>query len=127
MSAARSCACSCAFALRSSKSTLPSSSHLTTTTRMPAITALAALVPCADSGMRHTVRAPLPRLSWEALMGMSATQFQQVALLPQGEFQTFLRATSQERRDVLEQLFRTDRFSRIEDWVHGRSRDLSRR
>ncbi len=62
-----------------------------------------------------------------SLMGMSATQFQQVALLPQGEFQTFLRATSQERHDVLEQLFRTDRFSRIEDWVHERSRELGRR
>lgn len=62
-----------------------------------------------------------------SLMGMSATQFQQVAMLPQGEFQTFLRATSQERHDVLEQLFRTDRFSRIEDWVHDRSRELGRR
>ena len=62
-----------------------------------------------------------------SLMGMSATQFQQVALLPQGEFQTFLRATSQERHDVLEQLFRTDRFSRIEDWVLDRSRELSQR
>jgi DNA repair protein SbcC/Rad50 len=62
-----------------------------------------------------------------SLMGMNATQFQQVALLPQGEFQTFLRATSQERHEVLEQLFRTDRFSRIEDWVHDRSKELSRR
>ena len=59
------------------------------------------------------------------LMGMHASQFMQVALLPQGEFQTFLRANSQERHDVLQQLFRTDRFSRIEDWVHEHSRRLS--
>jgi exonuclease SbcC len=58
------------------------------------------------------------------LMGMSAGQFVQVALLPQGEFQTFLRASSQDRHDVLEQLFRTDRFSRIEDWVGDHSRRL---
>ncbi len=56
------------------------------------------------------------------LMGMSAGQFMQVALLPQGGFQTFLRASSQERHEVLQQLFRTDRFTRIEHWVdeHGR-------
>ncbi|NUS51432.1 MAG: SMC family ATPase, partial [Nocardioidaceae bacterium] len=61
------------------------------------------------------------------LMGMRASQFMQVALLPQGEFQTFLRASSQDRHDVLEQLFRTDRFSRIEEWVHEHSRRLRQR
>src|SRR3954468_12848716 len=61
------------------------------------------------------------------LMGMSASQFVQVALLPQGLFQTFLRASSQERHDVLQRLFRTDRFARIEDWVHEHSRDLKER
>ena len=58
------------------------------------------------------------------LLGMTASQFQQVAMLPQGEFQTFLRATSQERHDVLQQLFRTERFTRIEEWVHDHSRRL---
>ncbi len=61
------------------------------------------------------------------LMGMHAGQFMQVALLPQGEFQTFLRASSQDRHDVLQQLFRTDRFARIEDWVGDHSRRLRER
>ena len=61
------------------------------------------------------------------LVGMRATQFQQVAMLPQGDFQRFLQASSQERHDVLQHLFRTDRFSRIEDWVHDHSRDLRAR
>ncbi len=61
------------------------------------------------------------------LMGMNASQFVQVALLPQGEFQTFLRASSQERHDVLQHLFRTDRFARIEEWVHEHSRELRQR
>ncbi|HYO39351.1 MAG TPA: SMC family ATPase [Nocardioidaceae bacterium] len=61
------------------------------------------------------------------LMGMHAGQFVQVALLPQGEFQTFLRASSQDRHDVLQQLFRTDRFARIEDWVAEHSRRLRER
>jgi exonuclease SbcC len=58
------------------------------------------------------------------LVGMQATQFVQVAMLPQGDFQRFLRATSQERHDVLQHLFRTDRYARIEDWVHDHSRRL---
>ncbi|MFL6061701.1 MAG: AAA family ATPase [Marmoricola sp.] len=51
------------------------------------------------------------------LLGMTATQFTQVALLPQGRFQAFLRATSAERHTVLQQLFRTDRFERVEKWL----------
>ena len=69
-----------------------------------------------------TARAAEVGLLVTELMGMSSTQFMQVALLPQGEFQTFLRASSQQRHDVLQQLFRTDRFARIEDFVHDESR-----
>jgi hypothetical protein len=36
----------------------------TTTTRMPAMTALAALVPCALAGMRQTSRSCSPLASW---------------------------------------------------------------
>jgi exonuclease SbcC len=61
------------------------------------------------------------------LIGMQATQFVQVAMLPQGEFQKFLRASSQERHDVLQHLFRTDRYARIEEWVHDHSRGLKER
>ena len=42
----------------------PSEPHLTTDTRSPAITALAALVPCADSGIRQTSRCSSPREAW---------------------------------------------------------------
>lgn len=61
------------------------------------------------------------------LVGLHAAQFVQVAMLPQGEFQHFLQASSQDRHTVLERLFRTDRFSRIEDWVHDHSRALGER
>ncbi|MEO5711231.1 MAG: SMC family ATPase [Nocardioidaceae bacterium] len=77
-------------------------------------------------GVEHfrSARAAEVGLLVTELMGMNAAQFSQVALLPQGEFQTFLRATSQERHGVLQHLFRTDRFARIEEWVHEHSRDL---
>ncbi len=60
------------------------------------------------------------------LLGMTCTQFTQVAMLPQGHFQAFLRATSAERHAVLQRLFRTDRFERIERWLSDHRRELRR-
>jgi exonuclease SbcC len=51
------------------------------------------------------------------LLGMTVTQFTQVALLPQGRFQAFLRARSDERHRVLQRLFRTGRFEDVERWL----------
>ena len=61
------------------------------------------------------------------LVGMNLTQFTQVAMLPQGRFQAFLRASSQERHQVLQQLFRTERFEQVETWLRDRRLALSRR
>ncbi len=47
-------------------STSPSSAVFTTTTFMPAMTALAALVPCAEDGIRQTVRPCSPFARWYA-------------------------------------------------------------
>ena len=54
-------ACSAQRARRSARSTLPASSQRTATTRKPAITALAGLVPWAETGIRHTSRCASPR------------------------------------------------------------------
>lgn len=51
------------------------------------------------------------------MLGMNRDQFCQVVMLPQGQFQTFLRAGAKDRRDVLEALFETSRFGRIEKWL----------
>lgn len=59
------------------------------------------------------------------LLGMSSEQFMQVVMLPQGDFQKFLRASSDERQSVLQKLFRTHRFARIEDWLKDHSRSLA--
>ncbi|MDT0201443.1 SMC family ATPase [Nocardioides sp. AE5] len=60
------------------------------------------------------------------LLGMNMTQFCQVAMLPQGEFQAFLRASSLERHKLLQQLFSTRRFQDIEQWVRDHARQLGR-
>ena len=49
-------------------SMLPWASQPTTTTRMPAMTALAGLVPWAEEGIRQTSRAWSSRLSCQARM-----------------------------------------------------------
>jgi len=60
------------------------------------------------------------------LVGMNTAQFTQVAMLPQGRFQAFLRARSEERHQLLQQLFRTGRFAGVERWLRDRRIDLAR-
>ncbi|MBC6460457.1 AAA family ATPase [Actinomadura sp. HBU206391] len=61
------------------------------------------------------------------LLGMTADQFCQVALLPQGEFAAFLRAGAEERRKVLERLFATEVFTQVEKWLADRRAVSGRR
>ena len=61
------------------------------------------------------------------LLGMNLTQFCQVALLPQGRFQEFLRARSEDRHRLLQKLFRTRRFEDIERWLRDHRLELRRR
>ncbi|MDQ3735712.1 MAG: AAA family ATPase [Actinomycetota bacterium] len=55
-------------------------------------------------------------------VGLSAEQFWQVVLLPQGEFAEFLRAEPDQRARVLETLFDASRFSDVEDWLAEHAR-----
>jgi exonuclease SbcC len=54
------------------------------------------------------------------LMGMSAAQFFQVVLLPQGQFAKFLHSDAKERAALLQKLFGTDRFQAVERWLADR-------
>jgi DNA repair protein SbcC/Rad50 len=60
------------------------------------------------------------------LVGMTLPQFCQVALLPQGRFQAFLRARSDERHALLQQVFQTGRFDSVERWLRDRRVELRR-
>jgi exonuclease SbcC len=55
-------------------------------------------------------------------LGLSAEQFCQVVLLPQGDFARFLRAEPEDRGKLLRTLFDVDRFARAEDWLAGERR-----
>ena len=54
------------------------------------------------------------KLYVEDLMGFKCDQFRQVVLLPQGQFQKLLLDPSVKREEILEKLFKTERFSEIE-------------
>jgi len=60
------------------------------------------------------------------LMGMSADQFFQVVLLPQGEFAKFLHADAGDRAKLLQRLFGTDRFHAVEEWLADHRRVTAR-
>ncbi|MBM7805830.1 exonuclease SbcC [Geodermatophilus bullaregiensis] len=55
-------------------------------------------------------------------LGLSAEQFCQVVLLPQGDFARFLRAEPEDRGTLLRTLFDVDRFARAEEWLAGERR-----
>ena len=52
---------------------------------------------------------------------MEADQFHQIVMLPQGDFARFLRASADERRAVLEELFGTHRFTEVERWLRAQA------
>ena len=54
-------------------------------------------------------------------LGLSAEQFCQVVLLPQGDFARFLRAEPEDRGRLLRTLFDIDRFGAVEAWLAERA------
>jgi DNA repair protein SbcC/Rad50 len=88
----------------------------------------ARLVEILSDGSERLISARAQEVGLElgSLLGMSSEQFKQVVLLPQGGFSTFLKADSDQRRAVLEKLFATQRFGRIELWLADRAGELRR-
>ncbi|MBD8606098.1 SMC family ATPase [Aeromicrobium sp. CFBP 8757] len=63
----------------------------------------------------------------EEIVRLTAKQFLQVILLAQGQFQEFLVATSDKRRELLRMLFDTRRFSDYSEALDERARTLGER
>ena len=60
------------------------------------------------------------------LIGFDADQFRQVVLLPQGQFQRFLLAEVKDRSAIMQRIFRTERYQRIEEALLQESLQLER-
>ena len=50
----------------------------------------------------------------EDILGFRSVQFRQVVMLPQGKFQELLQAKSDEREEILQRLFRTERYLELQ-------------
>ncbi|WP_158675503.1 AAA family ATPase [Nocardia stercoris] len=76
----------------------------------------------ASGGVRGQHLSRIPDIGDEIvrLLGMSAEQFFQVVLLPQGDFARFLRSDNEGREELLEKLFDTERFGTAERWLDDR-------
>lgn len=57
----------------------------------------------------------------EKLLGFRSGEFRQVVMLPQGKFRQLLMADSREREKILETLFRTSLYNRIEAFLKQRA------
>ena len=89
----------------------------------PASVALDEWDPAIEGGWRpRSTRVGEVDAELSGLLGMSADQFHQVVLLPQGQFAKFLHSDAAERTQLLQRLFGTDRFRRIEDWLADQRR-----
>ena len=60
------------------------------------------------------------------LLGFESAQFRQVIILPQGKFFEFLKAGSQDRERILQTLFGTELYKRIEERLRMTEADLQR-
>lgn len=61
----------------------------------------------------------------ESLLGFRSDQFSQVVMLPQGQFRRLLLADSKERQAILEVLFQTALYRRIEEALKEAAKDLA--
>ena len=56
-----------------------------------------------------------------AAVGLTKPQFAQTVLLPQGEFDKFLKSDSKERQDLLSRIFNTSRFTKLRATLKARA------
>lgn len=97
------------------------------TTTQPATATTWDRTEAADADDEGKVIASQPRSVNEAserLLGFKSEQFRQVVMLPQGQFQTFLKSKSDERQKILERLFGTEFYRRIEDALKDAARGI---
>ncbi len=61
----------------------------------------------------------------EEIIGLSAEQFTQIAMLAQGDFMKLLHASSQERREIFAKIFNTQLYARMEQEIAQRAKNMN--
>ena len=70
----------------------------------------------ADGNEEKLLAAKNVTASVETLLGFKADQFRQVVLLPQGDFRKLLLANSGERQQIMQTLFHTQSYAKLQPW-----------
>lgn len=93
------------------------------TRKVPAAAALFKILP---DGSKEPLAAKSDEVTKKVteIIGFRAEQFRQIVLLPQGEFRRFLIAESKDRKAILETIFKTGLYRRIELLLDERSRAI---
>ena len=73
-----------------------------------------------DGAQEQLVAAKNVTAAVERLLGFKADQFRQVVLLPQGDFRKLLLAGSSERQQIMQTLYHTQRYARLQELAKAR-------
>lgn len=60
------------------------------------------------------------------IIGFESNQFRQVIMLPQGEFRKLLTADSKERQEILEKIFHTEMYRKIEEILKDEAKEIKK-
>ncbi len=69
----------------------------------------------------------LVRAKAEELTGLSAEQFRQVIILPQGKFEQLLTSASRDKEEILSTLFGADKYTKLSDKLRERAETLRKK
>lgn len=81
----------------------------------------------ADGGDEKLLAAKNVNAAVEGLLGFKADQFRQVVLLPQGDFRKLLLANSGERQQIMQTLFHTQSYAKLQALAKERHDELESR
>lgn len=81
----------------------------------------------ADGNEEKLLAAKNVTASVETLLGFKADQFRQVVLLPQGDFRKLLLANSGERQQIMQTLFHTQSYAKLQALAKERHDELESR
>jgi len=62
----------------------------------------------------------------ERILGFRSVQFRQVVMLPQGKFQELLQSSGREREEILQRLFRTERYRELQEALKAEAQTIER-
>ena len=62
----------------------------------------------------------------ERILGFRSVQFRQVVMLPQGKFQELLQSSGKDREEILQRLFRTERYRDLQEALKDESQAIER-